>query len=516
MLRAFQAFSRPAGKLQCPLRLVQLRGKSEFSITITSSHMQRLLVPKDDALIQMIQQHPDARGVIQKIELTGRTGLRLRACRVILGSTSEKTNIDKAIKAAEATNELHKQQMFTTVRSFSSLKNEVIPRARSLSKKIAKERAERSSIQDYFMSMCSDSKEDVRRCEKYKREIRGLMSALELKGADMPPAGAIEKASKEAEELFKLLMSKCLPQALSRQLHDNTTKLDDAKKLLDEKVKESHQIREGQHEVKAGMEALRQREEQLKRKEEEAKAELCKLQAQLKEIEKRLRDYTFRKYGCWVEAWRRDVELAETEKAEKLNQIGQCEKKNQEIQKDIQDLIATKDGETAITAADSEKIQGRLKVAEQKVEEAMKEVKTCEENLKTTNSEILQECKKLGASDLEEAKMLQFMAQVLEVDMELGRGLDQSTPGESAIQQAQEKVNRLLEETTEATKDKEIQEGLDSFLENFPNDNDALRPEDGAMAAYLNLCPLIDRGEMVYVLSNSFSGRQGQQQFLEE
>ena len=138
-------------------------------------------------------------------------------------------------------------------------------------------------------------------------------------------------------------------------------------------------------------------------------------------------------------------------------------------------------------AADSEKIQGRLKVAEQKVEEAMKEVKTCEENLKTTNSEILQECKKLGASDLEEAKMLQFMAQVLEVDMELGRGLDQSTPGESAIQQAQEKVNRLLEETTEATKDKEIQEGLDSFLENFQNDNDALRPEDGAMAAYLNL-----------------------------
>ena len=187
---------------------------------------------EDDALIQMIQQHPDARGVIQKIRVDRpNRPSGLRACRVILGSTSEKTNIDKAIKAAEATNELHKQQMFTTVRSFSSLKNEVIPRARSLSKKIAKERAERSSIQDYFMSMCSDSKEDVRRCEKYKREIRGLMSALELKGADMPPAGAIEKASKEAEELFKLLMSKCLPQALSRQLQDNTTKLDDAKKI---------------------------------------------------------------------------------------------------------------------------------------------------------------------------------------------------------------------------------------------------------------------------------------------
>ena len=112
--------------------------------------------------------------------------------------------------------------------------------------------------------------------------------------------------------------------------------------------------------------------------------------------------------------------------------------------------------------------------------------------------------------------MLQYMAQVLEVDMELGRGLDQSTPCESAIQKAQDEVNRLREETREATNLKEIQEALDSFLEIFPEDNDALRPEEGAMAAYLKLCPLINRGEMVYVLSNSFSGHQGQQQFLEE
>ena len=452
MLRALQPVRRPGGQLRSPLILLQWKGQSGVGLPRASSNLEKLLVVKSkEALADRIENNPHALAIYQKMELMGRTSLMVRACRFILGNRLSKTGMKLAVEKAEAAKEAHQEQMMHLVRAYGELRQVVIE-LRKLEKQMEEEmkvqRSEISFIKSSINCIFDGSKEDmqeVRRFEKKKRNIQDLLE-LDFPNGDMPRREIIEKACKEAENVCKDMVQASLPDSARQRVEEADRVWQAEKDCHQEKVKEMNKIRANLYQAQAGVEALRTQEEDLNTNEAAAKSDLEKRKEQLKEIEKRLRDYTYQKWGWRVEMWTRDVDLAETEKAEKLKQIEECEARIKKIQDDRTKLTATADGEKAIMAADCKKIEDELKVAEQEEAEAKERVQESAKKLKDTWHQIGKECEELGASNLEEAEKVKFMATMIEADIVVGRQLEESAPGDTPHKRVQKKIDRLLED----------------------------------------------------------------------
>ncbi|CAE7566878.1 unnamed protein product [Symbiodinium sp. CCMP2456] len=414
MLRfALRAATITVRKLKPPFNRMQTRAAGAgYALEVSKPEVEGLLLKPDAELAEQVCQNQHAMHFLTVLKIIGTVHNRLSSIRYIMGDQLHSFSMEAAVESAEAAAEQAEDKGLLQVNAVSELRP-MREQLMSLLNQIDREiKQGKESSSDY--------------AAKQVEEI--VVPILEMfKPLGMPDKQQINVAYRQAEALFKEVVTKCFSELKQKAYNDRILKaqqlLSDA--MLTSEVKEQHvkDVRERLHKAEADVRAMEGKEVRLLSAEQQDEDLIRVAKRELEEINTRLRQYTWNKWGPFVEMWQRDVELAEMEQSEKLKEIAKLEEK-QQGHKSQSDDFAEIGGKKAQIIARQKVIQDELQTAEKSAENAREKVKSAEAALSKIWSEIGEELKKAGVMDPKHAMMVKFMAATLQADLKVARSME--------------------------------------------------------------------------------------------
>ena len=372
--------------VRLPLHRMQSRGAAAgYALEVSKAEVENLMLKPDTELAAHVYQNQHAMHFLQSLKMIGTVQYRLNAIRFIMGDQLHSLNMDKAVESAEEAAEQAQDQGLLQVRAASDMRT-MREQLVWLLKQIEREVNEKSRWPWSSVQVKESSKD-------YSKGVGEIvLPILEmLKDLGMPDKDQINVAYKQAEGLFKTVVTKCISElnekAYADRLGQANQILSDARCTSDDAEKHLEAVREKLHKAEADVGAMEEQAKRLLGSEEELGNKISAAKRELQEIEGRVRTYTWRQWGPWVEMWKRDVELAKTEQSEKLKEIANLEEKLQS-RKDRHDYFAKIGGEKAQTVARCKVIQDELQMADKSAKNAREKVKSAEAALGKIWSEI--------------------------------------------------------------------------------------------------------------------------------
>lgn len=114
---------------------------------------------------------------------------------------------------------------------------------------------------------------------------------------------------------------------------------------------------------------------------------------------------------------------------------------------------------------------------------------------------IAEECKKIGALDLEEAEQVQLLSAYFQSTIEQGIRHDHMTGDDGTLEQVKAKKDRFADQVFKAHTLQELDEILESFLKEFPNEDEPLTHKDDMHTAYMKILPKLNVGPVSALMS---------------
>ncbi|CAE6970473.1 unnamed protein product [Symbiodinium sp. CCMP2592] len=399
-------------KLKPPLHRMQTRAAGAgYAPEVSKPEVADLLLKPDAELADQVCQNQHAMHFLQTLKIIGTVNHRLNAIRFIMGDQLKSLNLEAAIESAEAAAEQAEDKGLLQVNAVSELRI-MCEQLMSLRHQIEREiKQGKQSRKDY-----------AKQVEEIVWPILKMLEAVSVPGKNQ-----INLAYKQAEALFKEVVTKCFSDLKEKAYNDRLLKAEglllDATRTSEEKEQHLEALRKKLHKAEADGSAMEDKEKRLLSAEEEPGIQISVAKQELQAIEERLRRYTWNKWGPYVEAWKRDVELAERERSEKLQEIANLEEKRQG-RKSQSDDFAGIGGVKAQTIASLKVIRDELQTAEKSAQNAREKVKSAEAALSQVWSEIEEELKKAGVMDAKQAMMVKFMAATLQADLKVARVME--------------------------------------------------------------------------------------------
>lgn len=496
MLRAFQGVCRPARKLQRPLCLLQLRGRSdkaekEKGIVVRPDRIDELMIhmPHKEEFVSKIPEHQQGLGIFHKLAMIRGTSCHLWYGRAVMGKGLANTNLAylaTAFKDATEANEIHKNEFIALLNAFKKV-HRAICELRNLKQEMAGDIQKATWPLHYLPK-------NRKRVEKYQTEIRDLLRLLELPRKVLPSDKTFEAASKKAAELFQTAVEASLPRSLSRMLKEANEPLRAAMDEYDDKVKIKQEMTANKVDAQAQMEVLEMKEANLHQAESTADWKLRQKENQLEAAEE---DHS--KSYFWKDH-------KEKEKIEKKQQVAECREDQQKIQNSLNSLLDQKAKVKVLV----ERAKDELETAKKAVTEAEKKLDRCKAKSEEAQKKIAEECKSLGALDLQEAEQVKFLSAYFQSTVERGRRLAQMTCDDGSLEEVRVKKDTLQEQVLKAQTLPELLEALESFLKAFPKEDEFLTHNDDMLKAYMKILPKLNVGSVSFWMSPSLEVALGE------